>query len=283
MNEAQKNFALIVPTKALINEVRGKVIDDLGEKGNPDKINYLEKYNYRVVMAASDIALEEDHNFIFVLTPERLLYLLISEPKVQIDYLFIDEAHKLSEKNSRAPFYYKVVDMLMKREHKPHFIFASPNIPNPQVYIRMMTDIEAGDDNKLSISYSLVVHREFKQFLTDEDEIKIRETFKNAETVPDEDINTSVDQTKSLIMAIEKDNLHYPEVQNGFFKHDAVLDFLDDLSRVFRWDLYESSTLGKPSLRSWYAVILSQWMEGNGLNYIMRKAMEHRKKNPQDF
>ena len=129
----------------------------------------------------------------------------------------------------------------------------------------------------------MLVHREFKQFLTDEDEIKIRETFKNAETVPDEDINTSVDQTKSLIMAIEKDNLHYPEVQNGFFKHDAVLDFLDDLSRVSRWDLYESSTLGKPSLRSWYAVILSQWMEGNGLNYIIRKAMEHRKKNPQDF
>lgn len=575
MHEAQKNYALIVPTKALINEVRGKVIDDLGENGNPDKINYLEKYNYRVVMAASDISLEEDHNFIFVLTPERLLYLLISEPQIEIDYLFIDEAHKLSGKNSRAPFYYKVVDMLLKRDHKPHFIFASPNIPNPQVYLRMMTDIEAGDDNKLAISYSPVVQvkflvdlknreiqvynehdknrihvanirqvdghnarltdilmkfekmneglpeekrkqtivylngrnkaidaarefsealgsggiknddlldvlakdirqevhgdyfladmirqgiayhigylpasirarietlfqkgritimfctstllegvnlpadnlfitdnrifrsemetvdfrnligrvgrisfnlygnvffvtdemetvkaddyvrmlqdkvpeqslsiatnpkvlkniekqyvadilksgssviqqrvnakgeplqteesyimmrkfglilqkdivedrdtlvrREFKQFLTDEDEIKIRETFKNAETVPDEDINTSVDQTKRLIMAIKKDDLHYPEVENGFFKHDVVLDFLDELNRVFQWEIYESSTLGKASLRSWYAVILSQWMEGNGLNYIMRKALEHRKKNPQSF
>ena len=156
-HEVQKNYALIVPTKALINEVRGKVIDDLGENGNPERINYLEKYNYRVVMAASDIALEEDHNYIFVLTPERLLYLLISEPDIQIDHLFIDEAHKLSGKNSRAPFYYKVVDMLLKREHKPHFIFASPNIPNPQVYLRMMTDIEAGDENKLAISYSPVV------------------------------------------------------------------------------------------------------------------------------
>ncbi len=39
-HEAQKNYALIVPTKALINEVRGKVIDDLGEKGNPEGINY---------------------------------------------------------------------------------------------------------------------------------------------------------------------------------------------------------------------------------------------------
>ena len=574
-HEVQKNYALIVPTKALINEVRGKVIDDLGENGNPERINYLEKYNYRVVMAASDIALEEDHNYIFVLTPERLLYLLISEPDIQIDHLFIDEAHKLSGKNSRAPFYYKVVDMLLKREHKPHFIFASPNIPNPQVYLRMMTDIEAGDDNKLAISYSPVVQvkflvdlknreiqvynehnsnrihianirqrngrnarltdillkfeqmnkglsekkrkqtivyfngrnkaidaarefsdalgdagikndellnvlardirqevhgdyfladmirkgiayhigylpasirarietlfqdghitimfctstllegvnlpadnlfitdnkifrsemepvdfrnligrvgrisfnlygnvyfvsdeaetvksddyvrmlqdkvpeqvlsiatnpkvlkkvekqyvadilksgssvipqrknangdplqseesyimmrkfglilqrdivedrdtlvrREFKQFLTDEDEIKIRETFKNAETVPDDDINTSVDQTKRLIMAIKKDDLHYPEVQNGFFKHDVVLEFLDDLSRVFQWDIYESSTLGKASLRTWYAVILSQWMEGNGLNYIMRKALEHWQKNPDDF
>ena len=158
---AQKNYALIVPTKALINEVRGKVIDDLGENGNLEKINYLDRCNYRVVTAASDIALEEEHNYIFVLTPERLLYLLISQPKVQIDYLFIDEAHKLSGKNSRAPFYYKVVDMLLKREPKPHFIFASPNIPNPQVYLRMMTDIEAGDDSKLAITYSPVVQVKF--------------------------------------------------------------------------------------------------------------------------
>ncbi len=158
---AQKNYALIVPTKALINEVHGKVIDDLGENGNLEKINYLDRCNYRVVTAASDIALEEEHNYIFVLTPERLLYLLISQPKVQIDYLFIDEAHKLSGKNSRAPFYYKVVDMLLKREPKPHFIFASPNIPNPQVYLRMMTDIEAGDDSKLAITYSPVVQVKF--------------------------------------------------------------------------------------------------------------------------
>lgn len=158
---AQKNYALIVPTKALINEVRGKVIDDLGENGNHQKINYLDRCNYRVVTAASDIALEEEHNYIFALTPERLLYLLISQPKVQIDYLFVDEAHKLSGKNSRAPFYYKVVDMLLKREHKPHFIFASPNIPNPQVYLRMMTDIEAGDDSNLAITYSPVVQVKF--------------------------------------------------------------------------------------------------------------------------
>lgn len=572
---AQKNYALIVPTKALINEVRGKVIDDLGENGNLEKINYLDHCNYRVVTAASDIALEEEHNYIFVLTPERLLYLLISQPKVQIDYLFIDEAHKLSGKNSRAPFYYKVVDMLLKREPKPHFIFASPNIPNPQVYLRMMTDIEAGDDSKLAITYSPVVQvkflvdlknheiqvynehngkrihvanirdrggrnanltdillkfekmnkdlpedmrkqtivyfngrnkaidaarrfsdalgydgikndplletlskdirqevhgdyfladmickgiayhigylpasirarietlfqeghitimfctstllegvnlpadnlfitdnkifrsemepvdfrnligrvgrisfnlfgnvyfvtdeeetvkaddyvrmlqekvpeqvlsiatnpkvlkkvekkyvadilksgssvipqrvnengdplqseesyimmrkfglillrdivedkdtlvrREFKPFLTDEDEKNIRDKFKNTETIPDDDINTSVDQTKRLIIAIRNDELHYPKVVNGQFDYKVVLDFLNKLSRVFQWPIYESATLGKESLRTWYTVILCQWMEGNGLNFIMKAALRHHKENPEDF
>ena len=110
------NFALIVPTKALINEIYKQVIDE-------DLKNLLSEHNYKVVTAAGDIALEGKHNFILVLTPERLLYLLISKPDLQIDYLFIDEAHKLSGKNSRGPFYYKTVDMLLKRKKKPHFVF----------------------------------------------------------------------------------------------------------------------------------------------------------------
>ena len=211
-HEAQKNYALIVPTKALINEVRGKVIDDLGEKGNPEGINYLERFNYRVVMAASDISLEEDHNFIFVLTPERLLYLLISEPQVQIDYLFIDEAHKLSGKNSRAPFYYKVVDMLLKREHKPHFIFASPNIPNPQVYLRMMTDIEAGDDNKLSISYSPVVQVKFLVDLKNREIQVYNEHDKNRIHVANiRQMNGRNARLTDILMKFEKMNEGLPE------------------------------------------------------------------------
>ena len=34
---------------------------------------------------------------------------------------------------------------------------------------------------------------------------------------------------------------------------------------------------------SWYAVILCRWMEGHGLNYIMRKALEYMQKNPNKF
>jgi hypothetical protein len=60
MKGAKLNFARIVPTKALINEVRKDTIDGL------DRL--LEEMNYSVVTAASDYSLEEDHNFILVMS-----------------------------------------------------------------------------------------------------------------------------------------------------------------------------------------------------------------------
>lgn len=556
MHGSQKNYALIVPTKALINEVRAKIIKDID--------NNLESCNYRVVTAASDIALEEEHNFIFVLTPERLLYLLISKPDLRVDYLFIDEAHKLSGKNSRGPFYYKVVDMLLQRDQKPHFIFAAPNIPNPQVYLRLMNDIiENNDESKLASTYSPVVqvkflldfvnkkidiynertnrtikianlgarldilnkmlllfegknlrlppeqrsqtivyyngkakaiaaarafaespgvndkndsaldllsrdiakevhgdyylagmikkgvayhigylpasirtrieelfqkgnitimfctstllegvnlpadnlfitdnkifrrkmnpvdfrnligrvgrisynlygnvffvsedntvtaenyidmlkepipeqelsittntdvlkkiekkyivdilksgsseiprrrddqtdesyvmmrkfglillrdimeerdslvHREFADFLSVKDEAVIREKFKESPTLPDDDINTSVDQTKKLIIAI-KQGLTYPLCNQGF-EYASVIKFLNKLSDIFDWPTYEKATLGNEAKRKWYAVILCQWMEGSGLSYIMKRAIEYHKNHPGNF
>lgn len=557
-----KNYAMIVPTKALINEVRSSIIKDLGDN--------LENKNYRVVSAASDIALEEDHNYIFVLTPERLLYLLISKPEIQIDYLFLDEAHNLSGRNSRGPFYYKVVDMLLKRPTNTHFIFASPNIPNPQVYLQLVSEaIENGTEYKLASKYSPVVQvkfivdfvgkkieiynehknkpiflarinnpekglngmllrfekenlrlppekrtqtivyyngrmkaiaaarefanspeilyrddealdalskdisqevhgdyyladmikkgiayhigylpasirtrieslfqgghittmfctstllegvnlpadnlfitddkiyrhqmnpvdfrnligrvgrisynlfgnvyfvtepnsaspdnylkmlqtpvpeqvlsiktnpdvlkkvekkyvvdilksgssvipqrinkkgealqseesyimmrkfglillrdimenrdslvrREFSEVLTKDDEEQIRQQFKRFPTLPDDDINTSVDQIKKLIIAIRK-GLAYPACINGSFSYEEVLKFLDKLSKIFDWEIYEKSTLGKESMRRWYAVILCQWMEGMGLSNIMKTAIEYRKNHPENF
>ena len=82
-----------------------------------------------------------------------------------------------------------------------------------------------------------LVRREFKPFLTDEDEKNIRNKFKNTETIPDDDINTSVDQTKRLIMAIKNNDLRYPEVKDGYFRHDVVLEFLKKLSNVFQWKI----------------------------------------------
>ena len=550
------NYALIVPTKALINEIYKQIIDE-------DLKDLLAEHNYKVVTAAGDIALEGKHNFILVLTPERLLYLLISKPDLQIDYLFIDEAHKLSGKSSRGPFYYKTVDMLLKRKTRPHFVFASPNIPNPEVYLKLLTDIEeSGDEDRLRSTFSPVaqlkfsidlngynvsvyndhteeldylaeikdknaslvtflwmferinrelpfekkqqtivycngrnkaienalafadplhdiqdndlaalsrditnevhsdyylaqiikkgvayhigylpaairtriedmfrhgkittmfctstllegvnlpadnlfitdnkisrkvmtpvdfrnligrvgrirfnlygnvffisqgeklkqedyvnllrkevpkqtlsieagpesltksekkyvveallqgnielvkrkgeqseeayvmmrkfalillrdimqdndslVRREFSNLLTQKDEAKIREAFTDPFTEPDDDINTSVDQTRNLRAAIAM-GLKYPDRVDGRFSYDDVLAFLEKLSGIFKWGKYEASTLGKPTLLRWYAVILIQWMEGTGLSNIMKKALEYRQQHRDNF
>lgn len=127
-----------------------------------------------------------------------------------------------------------------------------------------------------------LVRREFSDFLTAADEENIRQQFKQLPTLPDDDINTSVDQTKKLIIAIKK-GLTYPACPNGRFVYNDVLEFLNKLSKIFDWEIYEKSTLGKESMRKWYAVILCQWMEGTGLSYIMKKAIEYRKNHPDNF
>ncbi|MBQ7643815.1 MAG: DEAD/DEAH box helicase [Spirochaetales bacterium] len=124
------NFALVIPTKALINEVSRNVISDLK--------SLLGEKNYRIVTTSGDLVLSNDHNFILVMTPERLLYLLCDRADFKIDYVFIDEAHKISSKDKRSAFYYQITEMLLQRERPPRFIFASPNIPNPQVYLELL-------------------------------------------------------------------------------------------------------------------------------------------------
>lgn len=132
MNGIKKNFALLIPTKALINEITGELIEDL--------TILLKANNYRIVTSAGSIALEQEHNYIFVLTPERMLYILNDDPKLKLDYVFVDEAHKISSGDKRSSFYYMVIDKLEERRNHPHIIFASPNIPNPDVYLDTLYD-----------------------------------------------------------------------------------------------------------------------------------------------
>lgn len=149
LEKKRENYAIIVPTKALINEVSNKIIkDDLREM--------LEEYNYRVVTAGGDIALKHAHNFIFVMTPERFLYYLIDNPTESVEYLFVDEAHKISSKDDRSSFYYKIVEMLSERGRKPHIIFASPNIPNPEIYLQLIRDEERATARGMASTYSPV-------------------------------------------------------------------------------------------------------------------------------
>ena len=142
------NFAILVPTKALINEATSELTKAL-------KGYFLEK-DYRIVTSAGAVALKDFHHFIFIMTPERMAYLLNSYNNMPLDYVFIDEAHKISTKDSRSAFYYSVVEKLSTRKTKPKFIFASSNIPNPEIYLQLIPDSAEVQKNTLSTNYTPV-------------------------------------------------------------------------------------------------------------------------------
>lgn len=144
----KQNFAILVPTKALINEVRSSILNNI-QKG-------MTEHNYRVVVSAGDIVLQQDHSFIFVMTPERLLHLLNMMPTLALEFLFVDEAHKISSKGGRSAFYYKVIHLLMKRESRPTVVFASPNIPNPEIYLDLIPGIKQMDVRRMASKFAPV-------------------------------------------------------------------------------------------------------------------------------
>lgn len=153
LSSHKENFAIVVPTKALINEVSSKIIEDL--KGD------LATNDYRVVTAAGALSLQQKHNFILVLTPERLLYLMLDRPDFSIQYLFIDEAHKISSKDKRSPFYYKLVDILTRNNNGTKVFFSSPNIPNPSVYLKLLPNKEESKGISLALKYTPVCQMKF--------------------------------------------------------------------------------------------------------------------------
>lgn len=184
LKDFKENYVILVPTKALINEVKGKVIQDLN-------IN-LEKKSFKVITTANS---KENNqvNYIYVLTPERFLYLLIKNPNLSINYLFVDEAHKISSDDARSAFYYKVIDMVSQKNI--NIFFSSPNIPNPEIYLKIL---KRNVENK-SKNYMYTPVNQFKFFIDIENnkkyiystlenkllELSIKETQNEHKNLPD--------------------------------------------------------------------------------------------------
>lgn len=144
----KENYVILVPTKALINEVKNKLILDLN--------TLLEEKSYKILTTANQKK-EENKNYVYVLTPERFLYLLIKNNNININYLFIDEAHKISSDDPRSIFYYKVIDMVAKNNTK--IFFSSPNIPNPEIYLKLLN--KSIENNAKNYNYTPVNQYKF--------------------------------------------------------------------------------------------------------------------------
>ena len=133
-----ENFVIVVPTRALLSEIANKLINELKD--------YLGVGCHKVITTMTSA--QQNEKFIAVLTPERLYHSLLKQPEIGFKYLFIDEAHKISDKDKRSIIYYKILDMLKERLDV-HVYFSSPVIPNPDVYLEL-TNFYNQDGNKVS-------------------------------------------------------------------------------------------------------------------------------------
>ncbi len=130
-NKPPENIVIMVPTRALINQFSMDLNKEL-------KV-ILEHYNYTVITNsnASELPTTE-HNYIFVLTPERLLSYLSQKNNPPIAYLFIDEAHKLAaEKDTRAVTAYSAISKALRQYPNLNLYFSSPNVSNPEVFLKL--------------------------------------------------------------------------------------------------------------------------------------------------
>lgn len=225
------NFAILVPTKALIGEISSNIIkndlqDELGIK------------KYKVVTSGNSLFFKQDNlNYILVMTPERLLYTLISYPNISIDYLFIDEAHRMSEADGRAAFYFKVIDMLVDRPRTPNIILASPNIPNPEVYFEALPNNQIDKNNYFKTSFSPVSQMKYlldnveKEFIVFNEHSKNKNPFKKLDSLSLNDTTETIIE-KIISRNDEKSNLIYcsgrDKAVSLAINHAAKLPYLEN-------------------------------------------------------
>lgn len=131
-NSPPENIIIIVPTRALINQFFTDLKAELYEQ--------LELYRYKIFINSnvSENLTEEKFNYIFILTPERLLSYLSEDKNPPIGFLFIDEAHKLAnEKDSRSVTTYSAIEKVQKKFGNIKLYFSSPNVSNPEIFLEL--------------------------------------------------------------------------------------------------------------------------------------------------
>ncbi|WP_428239473.1 DEAD/DEAH box helicase [Gynuella sp.] len=152
-NNCNENIIILVPTRALINQTLLQLKKEFSD---------IENYKILSHPTVPESFRAEEKKFIFIFTPERLTAYLAEFSNPKIGYLFIDEAQKVTSPNdTRSPLYYHAILQAEKKSIKLYF--ASPNIPNPEVFLQLF---EKSTEEAKSVKSSPVSqNRYFLDFL----------------------------------------------------------------------------------------------------------------------
>lgn len=140
----QCNICVLVPTKALLAQTKQRLL----RKKLPE--------DTRQIITHAEMFHGGDHNFIAILTQERLLRFFIKHPDINFDFIFVDEAHNLLGADSRALLLAKVAILQKQRNPAARFKYLTPFLVDQKNLQLRYTEIEPAD---YKVSESLKTER----------------------------------------------------------------------------------------------------------------------------
>ena len=148
VQKVNENIIILVPTRALINQTLLQLKREFSD---------IKKYRILSHPTVPESFRTNDSKYIFIFTPERLVAYLSDRNNPKVGYLFVDEAQKVvAEKDSRSPLYYHSILQAERKSIKLYF--ASPNIPNPEVFLKLF---EKSTDESINIKSSPVAQNRY--------------------------------------------------------------------------------------------------------------------------
>jgi len=144
----RKNIVYIVPTRALISQVEEDLTELLFQ-------NSISDVNLTTVPLQNETT---DQSNLFVFTQERLHWYLLQSSDKKIDFLLVDEAHKIDNNNRGILLQRKIEDVLDINPNVKIY-FSSPFTSNPEILFENLpinSDSEAINTEFVAVNQNLL-------------------------------------------------------------------------------------------------------------------------------
>lgn len=124
------SICIIVPTKALLSQAKKRIKDALSSDDR------------RKIVTHPDMYKDSKEKCIFVLTQERYLRILEGDFDLNLDFLFIDEAHNIFSDDQRGVLLAQILIVTKKRNDNVRFKFITPFVSDVSNLVPRYIDID---------------------------------------------------------------------------------------------------------------------------------------------